>query len=93
MAALSALILPGGSYFYIRQYLLGFLAALLEIVLAVIIVYLFVGMRDQMPIESLHLVLIPIFLYLKIGAVIHSNDFIKEFIPKEKNIKPRKVTE
>ena len=90
MAALSALILPGGGYFYIRQYLLGFLAALLEIVLAVIIAYLFVGMRDQMPIESLHLALISIFLYLKIGAVIHSNHFIKEFIPKNRDVRPRK---
>lgn len=90
MAALSALILPGGGYFYIRQYLLGFLAALLEIVLAVIIAYLFVGMRDQMPIESLHLALISIFLYLKIVAVIHSNHFIKEFIPKNRDVRPRK---
>ena len=90
VAALGALLIPGGGYFYIRQNLLGFLAALLEIVLAVLIAYLFVGMRDQMPIESLLLALIPIFLYLKICAAIHPNDFIKEFIPKNKDVRPRK---
>jgi hypothetical protein len=91
-ASLSALLIPGGGYFYIRQYFLGFLDALLEIVLAFLIAHLLIGMRNQMPLESVHLVLIPIFLYLKIGAVIHSNDFIEEFIPKDKNLKPRKVS-
>jgi hypothetical protein len=92
VAALSALLIPGGGYFYIRQYFLGFLDALLEIVLAVLMAYLFVGMRNQTPLEPVHLALIPIFLYLKIGAVLHSSHFIKEFIPKDKNVKPRKVT-
>jgi hypothetical protein len=81
ITTLSALLIPGGGYFYIRQYLLGFLDALLEIVLAVLITYLFVGMGDQMALEPIHLALIPIFLYIKIGAVVHCNDFIKEFIP------------
>lgn len=92
VAALSALFIPGGGYFYIRQYLLGFIDALLEIVLAALIAYLCVGMGNQMPLESVHLALIPVFLYLKIGAVIHSSHFIEEFIPKDKNVKPRKVT-
>ena len=91
-AELCAILIPGGGYFYIRQYLLGFLDGLLEIVLAVLIAYLFIGMHNQMPLESVHLALIPLYLYLKIGAVIHSNHFIKEFIPKDKNVKPRKVT-
>jgi len=91
-AALSALLIPGGGYFYIRQYLLGFLDALLEIGLAVLITYLFVGMGDQMLLEPMHLALIPIFLYIKISAVVHSTDFIKEFIPKVKDVKPGPVT-
>jgi len=91
-AALSALIVPGGGYFYIRQYLLGFLDALLEIMLVVLIGYLFLGLRGQMPPEPLHLVVIPVFLYLKIVAAIHSSHFIEEFIPKDKNVKPRAAT-
>jgi hypothetical protein len=45
-----------------------------------------------MPLEPVHLALIPVFLYIKIGAVIHSSHFINEFIPKDKNVRPRKVT-
>jgi len=92
VAELSALFIPGGGYFYIRQYFLGFLDALLEIALAALIAYLFVGMRNQMPLEPVHLALIPVFLYIKIGAVIHSSHFINEFIPKDKTVKPRKIT-
>ena len=92
VAELSALLIPGGGYFYIRQYFLGFLDALLEIVLVALIAYLFVVMRNQMPLEPVHLALIPVFLYFKIGAVIHSSHFIKEFIPKDKTVKSRKVT-
>jgi len=91
VAALSALLIPGGGYFYIRQYLLGFLHALLEIVLAVLIGYLFIGMPDQMPLEPVHRALIPVLLYLKFGAVIHSSHLIEEFIPKDQNVKPRLV--
>ncbi|CAB1059994.1 hypothetical protein D1BOALGB6SA_4759 [Olavius sp. associated proteobacterium Delta 1] len=92
VAALSAILIPGGGYFYIRQYLLGVLDALLEIGLAVLMAYLFIGIHDQMPLESVHLALIPIFLYLKIGAVIHSSHFTKEFIPKDKTVKTCQAT-
>lgn len=92
VGVLSAILIPGGGYFYIRQYLLGFFDALVETTLVVLISYQFFGMSNQMPLESVHLALIPIFLYLKFSAVIHSNEFIDEFIPKDKNPKPRKVT-
>ena len=91
IAAMFSFLLPGGGYFYIRQYLLGGLNALLEIVLVCLIVYLLNDMRNQMPVEPLHLALIPIFLYIKIVAAIHSNHFIKEFIPRDANIKVRKA--
>jgi hypothetical protein len=91
VAALSAFLIPGGGYFYIRQYFIGFLDALSEIVLAGLIAYLFVGMRNQIPLDFVHLALIPVFLYLKIAAAIHSSHFIEEFIPKDKNVKPRLV--
>jgi hypothetical protein len=89
VAELSALLIPGGGYLYIRRYLLGFLDALLEIGLAVLIAYPFFGMRGQMPSDPVYQALIPVFLYLKIVAVIHSSHFIEEFIPKDKNVKPR----
>ena len=89
VAALSALIIPGGGYLYIRQYMLGFLDALLEIGLAVLIHYLVFNTHDQMPPEPEHLALIPVFIYLKIVAAIHASHFIEEFIPKDRNIKPR----
>ncbi len=91
VAAILAFLIPGGGYFYIRQYLLGFLDALLEIVSLGLIAYLINELRNQMPVEPLHLVLIPVFLYLKIVAVLHSNHFVKEFIPKDKNIQVRKA--
>ena len=91
VAALSAFLIPGGGYFYIRQYFIGFLDALSEIVLAGLMAYLFVGMRNQIPLDFVHLALIPVFLYLKIAAAIHSSHFIEEFIPKDKNVKPRLV--
>jgi hypothetical protein len=38
----------------------------------------------------IYLVVIPLlFLYIKITAIIHSNHFLAEFIPTQKNIKPR----
>jgi hypothetical protein len=84
-----AVLIPGGGYFYVRQYLLGFLDALLEIVALGLIGYFINELRNQMPVEPLQLGLIPVFLYLKVGAVIHANHFIKEFIPKDKNMQVR----
>jgi len=92
VAVLSALLIPGGGYLYIRQYLLGVLDALVQIVLAVLIAYLFFGLHDQMPPEPLHLALIPAFLYLKMISAIHSSHFIEEFIPTDKNVKPVPVS-
>ena len=91
VAWLSALFIPGGGYFYIRQYLLGSFDALLELVLIGLIVYLVNELRVQMPVETVYLALIPAFLYLKIAVAIHSSHFIEEFIPKDRNIKPRTV--
>jgi hypothetical protein len=36
--------------------------------------------------------MIPLFFYIKIAAVIHSNHFIKEFIPKKRHIGLRKIS-
>jgi hypothetical protein len=92
IGTLSAIFIPGGGYFYIRQYLLGFFNALLEVALIGLIVYLTRELRAQMPLEPIHLAPILVLLYLKIAAAIHSSHFAEEFIPKNKNFKIHKVT-
>ena len=90
VAALLAILLPGGGYIYVRHFLIGALDALLEIFLLIYSVFLFRNFYDQVPVNMVYLVVIPIlFLYIKITAIIHSNQFIAEFIPRQKNIKPR----
>jgi hypothetical protein len=92
VAALSAVIIPGGGYFYIRQYMLGFLDALLEIGLAFLIHYLIFSAGGQMTPAPAHLALIPVFLYIKITAAVHSSHFTGEFIPTDKTVKPGRIT-
>lgn len=91
-AAISSILLPGGGYFYIRQYLIGMLDALVELALLGLIVLLIFDFLKQIPVSPSHLVLIPIFLYLKTAAIIHTSHLTAEFIPKEKNIKPVKIS-
>lgn len=91
VAAILAIFFPGGGYFYIRQYLLGFLNALSEIALLVFISYLINELRRQAPVEPLHLAVIPAFLYLKIAAIVHSGHFIKEYIPRGRKIQTQKA--
>ena len=91
VAALLAILMPGGGYFYVRQFLIGALDALLEIFLLIYSVFLFRDFYDQVPVNMVYLVVVPLlFLYIKITAIIHSNHFIAEFIPTQKNIKPGK---
>jgi hypothetical protein len=92
VAAISSILLPGGGYFYIRQYLIGVLDALVEIGLLGFIVFLVLDFLKQIPISPSHLALIPIFLYVKTAAVIHVSHFIAEFIPKNTDIKPVKTS-
>jgi hypothetical protein len=91
VAAILAILVPGGGYFYIRQFLIGALDAVLEIFLLIYSVFLFRDFYNQVPVNMIYLGVIPLlFLYIKIAAIIHSNHFIAEFIPTQKNIKPRK---
>ena len=92
VAAISSIIFPGGGYFYIRHYLLGFLDALVELVLLALIVYTANDIRRHIPVSPFHLTMIPLFIYIKIATLVHSNHFINEFIPKSRNIKPRKIS-
>jgi len=90
VAALLAILFPGGGYFYVRQFFIGLLAAALELSLLVYSVFLIRDFYDQVPVNMIYLVVIPLFfLYIKIAATIHSNHFLAEFIPTQKNINPR----
>ena len=91
VAAILAILVPGGGYFYVRQFLIGALDAVLELFLLIYSVFLIRDFYDQVPVSMIYLVVIPLlFLYIKITAIIHSNHFTAEFIPTQKNIKPRK---
>jgi hypothetical protein len=91
VAAILAILVPGGGYFYVRQFLIGALDAVLEIFLLIYSVFLIRDFYNQVPVSMIYLGVIPLlFLYIKITAIIHSNHFIAEFIPTQKNIKPRK---
>lgn len=92
VAAIVSIIIPGGGYFYIRQYLLGFLAALIELVLIAFIVNTVNDFRNHLPVSPLHMAIIPLFIYIKIAATVHSSHFINEFIAKSRNIKLSKVS-
>ncbi len=90
-AVIMSIFIPGGGYFYIRQYLLGVLNALSEIALLVFVGYLVNELRHQAPVQLLHLTVIPVFLYLKLAAMIHSGHFVNEFIPRDKAVQVRKA--
>ena len=92
VAAISSIIFPGGGYFYIRQYLLGFLDALIELFLLALIALMMNNFRSHIPVKTFDLAVIPLFCYIKVAAAVHSNHFINEFIPKSKNIKLRKIS-
>jgi hypothetical protein len=85
LAALSSILIPGGGYFYIRQYLLGSLNAVLELFLLFYCAFLINNYINHLPVNLIHLVAAPlIFLYLKMAALLHSTHFIDEFILLEK---------
>ncbi|MEJ2284378.1 MAG: hypothetical protein P8X85_12370 [Desulfobacterales bacterium] len=89
MAAFLAIILPGGGYFYVRQFLIGALDAVLEIFLLIWSILLLRDFYNQAPVNTIYLVVIPaLYLYIKITAIIHSNHFIADFIPTQKTIVP-----
>jgi hypothetical protein len=90
MAILNAIFFPGGGYFYTRQYFLGFIAAVLEIVLIIFTVISWMDAINGLPSSIIWLMLYASALTLvKILDVIQASTFIEEFIPKSKKIKPQ----
>jgi hypothetical protein len=91
MAAFLAIVVPGGGYFYVGQHLIEAISAVLELFLLIYSVFLLRDFSNQVPVNMIYLVAVPaLYLYVKITAIIHSNHFIAEFIPTQKNITPGK---
>ena len=94
-ARIISILFPGGGYIYTRHYMLGFLNAVLELFLLFYMGYVIFSLdRDLNGSQDsviLLVVLGAVFLVQKIIAVIHSNHFIDEFIPRDKTLKPNSV--
>ena len=88
LAVLSAILIPGGSYIYIRQYLLGLMAAVLELFLFVVAGISMMDTLNGMPNSLIRLLLSGLALIVvKIVSVVHASTFIGEFIPTKKKFK------
>ncbi|MDY6792697.1 MAG: hypothetical protein SWH54_15655 [Thermodesulfobacteriota bacterium] len=86
VAVIISILFPGGGYFFTRQYFLGIIAALTEAILAIYLVISWLNTLngDKNGIFSLIIYAFAI-LFVKAISILHSLDFIKEFIPKKKN--------
>lgn len=82
IATFLSILLPGGGYFYIRQPLLGIMAAIIEVSLLIGIGRslsdLANGFNSSAPLLVGTSVL---FVLLKLAAVVHARVFTREFIP------------
>jgi hypothetical protein len=88
LAVLSAILLPGGGYIYTRQYLLGSMAAVLELFLLVVTGISVMDTLNGMPNSLIRLLLAGLALIVvKIISVVHTSTFISEFIPAKKKFK------
>ena len=87
VAIIISIIFPGGGYFFTRQYFLGAIAALAEIIF---LIYIVISLTNTLNsavngIFSLAIYTFAI-LFVKAISILHSLDFIKEFIPKKKKM-------
>ena len=85
MAFLYTLLVPGGGYIYIRQYFLGIVTAIVELIL---LVYLGSALADVIDGQGLRLFRLASFgfalVFTKCISLLHVSDFIKEFIPRKR---------
>jgi hypothetical protein len=87
-AVLSAILFPGGGYFYTRQYLLGSMAAILELFLFVVAGISVMDTLNGMPNSLIRLMVTGLALIVvKVFSVVHIGAFISEFIPAKKKFK------
>lgn len=87
MATLLALLLPGGGYFYLRQYFLGAAAAVVELVLVLQTV---LSLQDVLAgLQSAYGWLVPaagLLLLVKTLAAVHARTLVEEFVPARKEV-------
>lgn len=85
-----SIIFPGGGYLYTRRYFLGIIVALVEIVLLAFIGQSLANIKNGDG-GSIYLLLISVLVLLveKTAMIVHTTDFIKEFIPKRRNVRPK----
>jgi len=89
IAAMLAIIIPGGGYFYTRFYLIGIIDTVVELFLLVFIAVSLLDFRNGFQGSLSYLaVVVAIFLIVKIISAIHSAHFTQDFIPMDKKIKP-----
>jgi len=87
VAIIFSIIFPGGGYFFIRQYFLGIIFALIEIVLLIYLATSLVNTLNGADNGIFSLVIYAFaILFEKSISILHSLDFIKEFIPKQKKM-------
>ena len=84
-----SLIYPGGGYFYTRHPFLGVSDAIVETILLVLVIVSLIDAIKGVKGSGYELFPFAILLVIeKLISVYHSNHFIKEYIPKEKDIVP-----
>ena len=87
VAIIISIIFPGGGYFFTRQYFLGIIFALIEIVLLIYLATSLVNTLNGAENGIFSLVIYAFaILFVKAISILHSLDFIKEFIPKQKKM-------
>lgn len=84
-----SLIYPGGGYFYTRHPFLGMSDAIVEAILLVLVIVSLIDVTKGVEGSGVELFIFGILLVIeKAISVYHANHFIKEYIPKEKDIVP-----
>ena len=97
-ARMLSIFLPGGGYFYVRQYVLGVINVLTELALIGAISWMsymaWTTWNASQQLDQKMLFFIGASLaglaYIKIASIFHSIHFIEEFIPVAKKIDPIK---
>jgi hypothetical protein len=81
--------LPGGGYFYTGHPILGISDALLEVILILAIVSALSPTLEYPEPDYASAISIGVFLVIeKLITIYHANHFIREYLTKEKDIKP-----
>jgi hypothetical protein len=84
-----SIIYPGGGYFYTRHPFLGVSDAIVETILLVYVIVSLIDVINGVDGSGAGLCIFAIALiFEKLITVYHSNHFIKEYIPREKDIQP-----